>query len=112
MEEIWKMDVMDKEYFRGTKKYSLVNPDVQFAYFSCILKGGIERFFYLLNNYRFNQDVCRFNDPKGIISAQRRARSLGTRSHHFYFQEDVIRNLSTNEEVNARKDAWRKIYAI
>lgn len=44
MEVMWRMDGMDKEYFRGPKKASLVNPDVQFAYFSSTSKEGIERF--------------------------------------------------------------------
>lgn len=112
MEIMWQMDIMDREYFRGQRKASLVNLDVHFAYFSCTSKEGIERFGSLLNNYRLKQDVSRFSDLEVVISAQRKARGLGAKTHQFYFQEDVIRNMSIDEEVNARKDAWRNICAI
>lgn len=103
IELMWKIDVMDYEMFRKDRKGFVVYPQCSFSYFKVIALEGYEKMGIMVNNLRMPIDEVRVFDPEIFVAGRRRKKNLGIIHHDFFYKDDVLRNLTSDEVVMVRK---------
>lgn len=92
--------------FRKEGKGSVLYPQCSFAYFKVTALEGYENLGIMVNNFRMLIDEVRVFDPKIFVVGRRRQKNLGILHHEFFYKDDVLRNLTSDEVFMVRKKEW------
>jgi len=109
LEIIWQLNESDKEHLRLQKKGSFFPTTTKFSNFWTRNKDALDQIDTVLEAYKMGFEDPRIFDLEGFINRVRLGIKRPQFIHQVLFDEDVVRNCATMEEIHLLRQKWREM---